>query len=135
MAALTEDRNTHQRQGDEISVPVAATKKIFAGSLVAASATGYATPGATATTLTALGRAEEQVDNSGGADGDVSVQVRRGVFKFGNEAGDLVTQAELGKDCYIVDDQTVARTDGGATRSKAGKVVGVDSDGVWVEIR
>ena len=34
---------------------------------------------------------------------------------------------------YIVDDETVAKTDGTATRSAAGKVVGLDSDGVWVE--
>ena len=44
-----------------------------------------------------------------------------------------MTQADLGKSCYIVDDQTVAKTSGGATRSLAGKVVGVDVDGVWVE--
>lgn len=135
MAALTKDRDTQERDGVILSVPVAATRKIFAGSLVAASATGYATPGATATTLTALGRAEEFKDNSSGADGDVSVLVRRGVFLFGNEGGDAVTQADIGKDCYIVDDQTVAKTDGTSTRSKAGKVLGVGSTGVWVEIR
>ena len=117
------------------SVPMAASAKIYAGSLVAANASGYAAPGSTATTLTALGRAEEQKDNSAGANGDKSVLVRRKkAFKFANYGSDLVTQAELGKTCYIVDDQTVAKTDGTSTRSAAGKVVGVDSDGVWVEI-
>ena len=47
--------------------------------------------------------------------------------------GYSVVQADLGKTCYIVDDETVAKTDGTATRSAAGKVVGLDSDGVWVE--
>jgi hypothetical protein len=32
-----------------------------------------------------------------------------------------------------VDDQTVAKTDGSTTRSVAGIVRGVDTDGVWVE--
>ncbi|MEW5903638.1 MAG: hypothetical protein AB1722_04750 [Pseudomonadota bacterium] len=132
--ALTADRNTQMKDGELIAVPVATTKKIFAGSLVAANATGYATPGAVATTLTYLGRAEETVDNSAGADGAVSVLVRRGkAFKFANSGTDAVTQASLGKVCYIEDDQTVSATNGTNTRSAAGTVVGVESDGVWVQ--
>lgn len=134
MGALTADRNTHMKDGELLAVPVAANVKIFAGSLVAASATGYATPGATATTLTYLGRAEELVDNTGGAAGAKTIQVRRGkAFKFANLGADAVTQAALGKACYIVDDQTVAATNGTGTRSAAGIVVGLDTDGVWVQ--
>lgn len=133
---LTADRNTPRKDGETIVVPVAANKKIYAGALVAADASGYATPGATATTLTALGRAEESVDNTGGANGAKSVTVRRGVFLFKNSAGDPVTQAELGKTCYIVDDETVSKSNaGGNTQSVAGKVLGVGSDGVWVETK
>lgn len=132
--SLAKDRNTPMKAGELIVVPMAAGAKIYAGALVAANATGYAAPGSTATTLTYLGRAEEQVDNTGGADGDLTVPVRRRkAFKFKNEGGDPVTQAELGKSCYIVDDETVAKTDGGATRSAAGTVIAVDSDGVWVQ--
>jgi hypothetical protein len=133
--ALTADRNTAMKDGELISVPVAASVTIFAGGLVAASATGYATPGAVATTLTALGRAEGFVDNSAGAAGAKNVLVRRKrAFKFKNHAADLVVQADLGKVCYIVDDETVAKTDGTSTRSAAGTVLGVESDGVWVFI-
>lgn len=133
--ALSADRNTPMKDGELIAVPVAAAKKIFAGALVAANATGFATPGATATTLTYLGRAEETVDNTGGADGAKTVMIRRGkAFKFKNSTGDAVTQAELGKTCYIVDDETVSKSNaGGNTQSAAGKVVGVDTDGVWVQ--
>lgn len=134
MSALAADRNTPLKDGEIIAVPVATGVKIFAGALVAASATGFATPGATATTLTYLGRAEAQADNTTGANGAISVQVRRNkAFKFANLGADLVVQADLGKNCYIVDDQTVAKTSGGSTRSVAGKVLGVESDGVWVE--
>lgn len=133
MTALVADRNTPMKDGKLIAVPVAANVKIFAGSLVAASATGLATPGATATTLTYLGRAEEQIDNTGGAASAKSVLVRRNEsFKFANLAADLVTQASLGKVCYIVDDQTVALTSAAATRSVAGVVIGVEADGVWI---
>lgn len=128
------DRNTPMKDGELIVVPVAADAVIGAGTMVAASATGYATPGDTATTLTYLGRAEEAVDNTGGAAGAKTVQVRRKkAFKWANSATDAVTQAELGKTCYIVDATTVAKTNGTNTRSAAGTVIGVDADGVWVE--
>lgn len=131
--ALTADRNTPHKDGEIIAVPVAAATKIFAGGIVAANATGYATKGAVATTLTYLGRADESVDNTGGADGAKTIQVRRGkAFKWKNSGTDAVTQAELGKTCYIADDETVSKTNGTNTQSAAGKVVGIDSDGVWV---
>jgi len=134
MTALTADRYTPRRDGELVSHPVAAATVIHAGALVALDASGNAVPGSTATTLTAAGRAEEAVDNSAGAAGDLSVTVRRGVFRYANEPTDLVTRADIGATCYIVDDQTVARTNGTGTRSAAGKVIDVDADGVWVEI-
>ena len=132
--ALTQDRNTPRRPGDQIAVPVAAGANIYAGALVVANASGFAAPGTTATGLTYLGRADEAADNTGGADGDITLQVRRGVpFQFKNDGSDPVTQASLGKACYITDDETVAATNGSNTRSAAGTVIGVDADGVWVE--
>ena len=133
MAALTEGRTTPKRDGKTFSRPVATAKKIFEGSLVCLSATGYATPGAVAATLIADGIALETVDNTSGADGAVSVEVEKGTFRFGNS--DAITKAEIGDDAYIVDDQTVAKANpGGNTRSVAGKIVDVDALGVWVKI-
>ncbi len=131
--ALNKDRNTPIRDGVNVVHPIAAAKKIYAGSLVVLNATGYAEPGSTATTLTAAGRAEVQVDNSSGANGALSITVRRGIFRFTNHS-DAVTRTEIGKSCYIVDDQTVAKTNGTSTRSVAGKVIDLDSSGVWVEV-
>ncbi|WP_339844308.1 hypothetical protein [uncultured Halopseudomonas sp.] len=133
--ALTKDRDTHRREGVQNSDPVAAATRIFAGSLVCLNAAGFAVPGATATTLTARGRAEEQVDNRDGAAGDLKVETRRGVFRFDNSAAaDEITRADILSECYIVDDQTVAKTDGTSTRSVAGIIQDVDEAGVWVEI-
>ncbi len=134
MAALTADRNTVSRSGDVLHMEVAAGKILYQGALVAVDANGYATAGATATTIRGIGRAEAYVDNSGGADGNKIVAVSKGVFAYENSsAADEITKADIGKDCYIVDDQTVAKTDGTGTRSIAGTVFDVNSHGVWVK--
>jgi hypothetical protein len=134
MSALTQARNTPQRLGEVSGFPVKGGATVYLGALVVLAA-GFAAAGSVATGLVAIGRAEETVDNAAGNDGDLTVQVRRGVFKFANSAaGDAIAQADVGADCYVVDDQTVAKTDGTGTRSRAGHVVAVESDGVWVQI-
>ena len=131
--ALSTDRNTPKKDSRLLSAPVAAGAKIYAGALVAASATGYAAPGSAVDTLTAIGRANEQVDNTDGADGDLHVEVEHDKeFWFFNSATDAVTQAEFGKDCYIEDDETVCKTAAG--KSVAGRVTGLENGGVWVYI-
>lgn len=131
---LAADRNTPRRKGEFVVIPVEADTKIYAGSIVCANAAGNAVPGSTAVGLKCIGRAEEQADNTSGVAGDITVRVMRGVFKYKNSGADPVDAAGLYGDCYIVDDETVAATDGAGTRSRAGKVLGVDTDGVWVEI-
>lgn len=135
MAALSADRNTPIRTAEDFEFPVAASTLIYAGSLVCINASSLATKGAVATTLKAVGIATERADNSAGAAGAIRVKVRRGCFRFANSgAGDMIALADVGADCYIVDDQTVAKTNGGSTRSVAGKIRDVDADGVWVQI-
>ena len=134
MTALTAARNTLERAGDVVGYPVKASVKPIQGGIAVLNA-GYAAPATTATGLIAIGRFEETVDNTSGADGALSAQVKRGTFRFGNSsAGDAIAQADVGADCYIVDDQTVAKTSGTNTRSVAGKIIAVDSVGVWVKI-
>jgi len=135
MTALATDRNTPRIDGDLFDYPVLAAAKIFAGAIVVLDAAGWAKPAVTATGLVPVGRAEKLADNTGGANGAITVTARRGVFRYANSAaGDQITQAEIGDTCYLVDDQTVAKTDGTATRSAAGKVEHVDTVGVWVRI-
>jgi hypothetical protein len=136
MAALTAARNTPAAQGDIRSIPLAAGAKVYAGGMVqiaSASALGVAAV-ATATNVT-VGRAEATVDNTGGAASALSVKVRRGVFRFANSAaGDLIARTEIGKAVYVVDDQTVAKTNNAGARPQAGICFDVDAQGVWVEI-
>lgn len=134
MSATTQDRNTPYQDAEIIGVPVKAATVIRAGVIVCANAAGFAVEGATAADLTYLGRAEQFVDNTAGADGGKTILVRRlKAFKWDNLGTDAVKQAQLGKPCYVADNQTVAATDGGKTRSLAGVVLGVDASGVWVQ--
>ncbi len=131
MVALTENRSTRQQAlGDRVGL-LAATQTIFAGALLMRTAAGHLTKGVTVVGSVGVGRAEEPgVSTTAG----VTVQkFREGTFCFANStAGDLIVTADIGAVCYIVDDQTVAKTSASSTRSPAGAVVDVDATGVWV---
>lgn len=130
---LTQDRNTIECGGNLLVVPVKANAKLYGGGMAAADANGFAVPGAKAAALTYLGRVESAVDNTGGADGAVTVLVKRSVFKFENDATNPVTAAHIKKDCYFIDDQTVTSLSTGS--SKAGVVLGIDNGQVIVDMR
>jgi hypothetical protein len=132
MTALTKGRRTPSRAGNRIAHPLAAGAKVFAGGIGVLDA-GYLKPGRAATGLIAVGVIEDDADNSAGTDGDVVVTVSRGTFQLDNDGTDPVGREHIGLNAYIVDDQTVAATDGEGTRSIAGKIIDVDAAGVWVE--
>jgi hypothetical protein len=135
-AALAADRNTPRRDGQQLSLGVATGKTIYAGGLVMKSSTGYATPGAAATlgTSIGIGRSNENQVNAG-ADGAIAVLTDcYGIYRFANSAaGDAITIADIRRACYIVDDQTVARTSNNGARCVAGIIADVDASGVWVD--
>lgn len=131
--ALSADRNTKRRSGDLLSLPAAAAKKFYAGAIAARDAAGNATPGATAADILGVGRVAETVDNTNGAAGAVVVPIEKGVFLFANSAGDPITRADIGNNCYIEDDQTVSKTD--VNQSVAGVIFDVADNGVWVDFR
>ena len=133
MTALTADRNTPAFLGDLRSGSVGAAALIFAGAMIMRNATGFLVPASTAVGLIGAGRSEHVADNSAGADGDIAVRFRPGIYRFANSATtDEITDADIGAVCYAVDDQTVANTSATNTRSKAGFVEIVDTLGVWV---
>jgi hypothetical protein len=142
MTALTGPRKTVQLGAavEDFDFDVKASAIIFAGALVLL-ASGYAIPGKTgadsteAGTFQCVGVAQRSV-TGGASDGAVTVKVRQGMFGFKNSsAGDLITRSEIGKVCYVVDDQTVAKTSATNTRAVAGRIKLVDADGtVWVTV-
>lgn len=132
--ALISDRNTKSRSGGQYACPALAGAVFYAGAIVVLDANGYAKPGVTATDLITVGRADHRLTNTG-ASGSVQILVVPGIYQYKNSAGaDEITIAFVGHDCYIVDDETVAKTSGTSTRSVAGKVMAVNEDGVWVRL-
>ena len=149
MTALAAKRNTPEKASSFAMLHeqgVAASQTLFIGSLVAVDTSdGFITSGAVSTTLIAAGvvvasegSSTENVDNSSGSDGDVLAEFRNGIFFLENDGGTAVVQADVGSDCFILDDQTVSGD--GTGRSVAGTVYQVDTAsglygaGVWVAI-
>lgn len=132
---LSADRNVPRTESIHFSDPVAAATVIFSGALVALDASGNAVPATATVTQRTRGVAQTRADNTTGAAGAIRVEVRTGTYRFDNSAAaDLITVAEIGAVCYVVDDETVAKTDATGTRPVAGTIRNVDADGVWVEI-
>jgi hypothetical protein len=141
MTALTAPRAMQQLSDDAIpellAIPQKGSTILWPGAMVAISG-GYAIPAKTAPGLKVVGLyypnpnngTYAQSDTTGLADGAVTIQVMRGAFKMVNSAAgaDQILQANVGQDCYAVDDNVVALTDGGGgARSRAGKVIQLDS--------
>jgi len=134
MAALTDQRQTASKElGAKTSLPVAASETIYAGSMVNINSNGYAVSATDSATDKgkAFGVATETVDNSAGSNGDKSIVLQEGLYLFANDG---MTQAKLGEDAYVKDDQTVGAT---TTNSvAAGKLIQyVSASEVWILIR
>lgn len=129
-AAATADVATAERQGMILSVPMATNTTIYAGTIVAIS-NGWAVTAKDIAGHTVVGRAEAYAANAG-TNGQASVRVKRGVFEWDNSATDPVDADDLGAFCYVEDDLTVSETGGSAT-NRAGIVVDIGTNTVWVD--
>jgi len=146
MTALLEPRKIRSRtKGTFYVFGVKAGVTVMQTALVILAA-GYARPAregqgadnaakaADAATYQCVGIATETV-TGGGADGEKTVKVESAEFPFASGTeGDAVTVADIGKLVYLIDDQTVGKTNPNNTRAAAGRVTGVDADGVWVRV-
>lgn len=109
----------------------AANQVFYAGGVVCVKSDGFAYVGVTATGLKIPGVCAYDLDTTGLADGAKQVNLTGGTIgAFENSASsDLIAEDDIGKRCYLVDDETVALTDGSTTRSDAGLVFDVDTNG------
>lgn len=115
--------------------PVKASEVLFEGAIACLDSSGRLVKGTTATGLVAVGVMIEAV-TGGTTDGEKYGKAQPGVYgPFANSASaDLIAVDDIGADCYIVDDNTVALTSNSSARSKAGKIYDVTSEGVFVSI-
>src|SRR5919108_4887044 len=128
--ALTGPRNTPRRSNYyfESEAPVGANAVLYQGAMAVINAAGFLVPASTATGLRTpclhdTDNGKRSVDNTGGANGAVKARIFFGVFLYKNHGADLVVAADRGSPCFIVDDETVAKTNGAGTRSEAGTVM------------
>lgn len=137
MTALSAERDVKLRaggaKGDHLPEPInlAASVKLYKGSLVAVDTSGNARPARStaANSDVIVGFSERTVDNSSGSAGDVQTEgVRRGIIELNNDGSDPVTAASIGRTVYAVDDQTVSAGTATSTRVATGKFMGFDSD-------
>lgn len=126
MTALSADKQRKHKEPYLQSLDVALTTTIYKGSIVmVVEGTGYAVPGADTASGKTMGVCTEGVDNSAGADGDKTVQVRYGkVHSFTASGADITW---MGKNVYIVDDTTVALVGTTTNDVLVGKVMEVIS--------
>ena len=130
MAVLTEGRKITELHvgGVHYSYSREAAETIYAGALAAQNADGKAVPASDAAGLVVLGRAET------GANAGFGVVIRKGAYLYNNgEGAEALTGADIGKECFVVDDNTVGKV-GGTNKVKAGTVLDVTENGVAVLI-
>lgn len=139
MTKATTGINTEYRDGILFPVALLASALVLQGTFAVVGDDGYAISSANVggADQKCIGIWECDAQNTG-ANGEVLGVVRRNKHVLvANSSADPVTQAELGSQIYIEDNQTVAKTDGAGTRSVAGLFMGFDTEyttHVWVEI-
>lgn len=140
MTALAADRHnqstieTKSRAFDTIAASVA----IWHGAMISMDSSGHCRPARADTTDKVLGVSMRQIASQAAAgapaDGGKVLVESDSIHRLGNSAAaDAITNAHVGRDCYVVDDQTVALTSGAGTRPRAGRIHKVDSTGVYVD--
>jgi hypothetical protein len=126
--------------GGTIAKGIKANATVYRGSIAVTDSTGYLKNAATvATTDTCWGlidhvrTGDAVIDGApgivgGSTDGAVGAEIRQGTFWLGSSTGaDLLSVATEGTNVYVYNETTVAKTNGGSTRSIAGVHVATDS--------
>jgi len=128
------DRNYSRRLPGDRNFPVAAGENIPAGvGVIIETATGLARNAGTAVGKS-VGVSKFRANNTGGIASAISIEVESDyvVAFFSAGGADTITLANVGDDVFWVDNQTLGLTNGGGTRSRAGKCHNVTEAGVWL---
>ncbi len=120
MAALSADTIRLARDGRALKIEASGT--VYVGSLLQYDASGHVKAITGAANLKVAG-----VAATAGKDGDMVEVHRNQAFHFPVKSGDT---PDPGDDVYAENDNDVTTTAG--SRTKIGKVVAEDDDGVWV---
>jgi hypothetical protein len=129
MAAATSDRQGKRQDGKLKAHPVAAATTVFKGTLTCHNAGGYLRPAGDVANLKFAGVAYERCANADGNGAKECRVEKSGEYELAYNGGDA-TQALVGLEVYIVDDQTVDEDAGVTTQDiKCGVISEVVSAG------
>lgn len=130
--ALTKNQSKYRTVADNAvhyyPFDVAASTYIYRGALVSFDANGYLTNASDAATFVgkAIFRAEEEVDNSSGVDGDKQCRcLIRGTIIVKNDTTNPLDLTDLGTPAHVLDNEFVANTS--VNSITFGRVVKVDA--------
>lgn len=133
MAATTTDRNPDKKFDNlTLALSVLADAVIPSGVLTAVNASGYATNAADTAGLRVIGSSTEAVDATDESSGDSTITVDRRPVLVENSSGNALTIADIGKVCFVEDNQTVG-SDPGDNAIVAGIVHDVTTAGVFLD--
>lgn len=124
MAAATKDRPQRAQVILAGGPPmnVAASTKIYGGTLMANNGSGAAIPAVDTAARPVVGVCLQQADNSGGAAGDKKVSPQLGIFEFDHSG---LTENDRGKNVFVSDDQTVTNAATATNDQKVGTLMGL----------
>src|SRR5262245_37628671 len=116
--SVTANQMVRRQAGHRTAVPVAASTRLYEGTLAFITPTGYADDD-TATGANRFGGiVQADVDNSAGSAGALTAELLKdGVFEL---VGSGFTQADVQKVCYATDNFTIS-----TTQTAAGVAIGV----------
>lgn len=124
-SAFAAERDTPERSGDVVGLTAGGT--VYAGEMVCVWSNSLAYAAADTSGYAVVGRAENTV-----AAGDV-VMVKRGVFRWANKGS--FADKDIGSLCYVHTNTAYSVTTAAIASAdvKAGRIVDVDTGGVWVD--
>lgn len=138
MAALTANRDTkelYHPAGMDHERLAGSSDEFYIGQMVCIDVDATGSPLVPAAagdlTLRVVGRSETRL--TAGAGNTSRLKYRSGIFKWNNgTAGEAIDANDVGKVCYVLDDNTVGISGNSAANAIAGRIYQVDADGVWV---
>jgi hypothetical protein len=123
MAVATQDRDTtNYTVNERFPHKAKDATQFYRGILVNSDAGGFLVQAADTANHKCVGTAAERKLSAGG-DGATLVEVENGVFEFATSGASAIVQADVGRLCYVLDNQTVVKAAGTTNSVIAGKVV------------
>lgn len=129
MANLTADRNLQERLSRRFGYKVKAGVRIYRDAILAVTAAGLLVKPGDAGAVAVVGLAPTAGDNTNGADGDIVLEPRRGIFPL---TVPTATHAHIKAPVYCTDDNTLTLT--ASTNLAVGTLVGIENGQTWVEV-